>query len=217
VTSREFRERLRKRAGREDLTLDSTVVDRLDAYMRVLAEWNRKINLTAFSPDEPGNDALDRLLMEPLAAARLVPDGAVRWVDVGSGGGSPAIPLKVMRPAAHLTMVESKARKVAFLREVVRVLELADADVVQARFEDLAKQLSWRDRVDLVTVRAVLPTRNLLNAAAVALRNEGQILLFGTEAAGITSDNRFTVAQMTLLTSVLTVARRQRAHDPPRT
>src|SRR5258706_16203374 len=113
MTSREFRERLSRRARKASLSLSAQAVDQLEVYYRVLARWNTKVNLTALQLEELTDSAVDRLLVEPLAAARFVLDSPLVWFDLGSGGGSPAIPLKIVRPAARLTMVESKVRKAA--------------------------------------------------------------------------------------------------------
>jgi len=183
VTSREFRERLLRRAKRADLAIDPAVLDRLETYYRLLARWSSTINLTAFPMGDLSDRALDRLLIEPLTAARFVPDAAVNWFDLGSGGGSPALPLKFARPAARLTMVESKTRKAAFLREAVRTLQLLGAVVEHARFEEVADREAARGRVDLVTVRAVRVDSGLLDATASLLAPGGRLFLFTSDAA----------------------------------
>src|SRR3979490_2129499 len=106
MTSREFQERLSRRARKAYVSLTAPVVDRLEAYYRLLTRWNTKVNLTALQLEELTDPAFARLLLEPLAAAGLVADSPLVWFDLGSGGGSPAIPLKIVRPAARLTMVE---------------------------------------------------------------------------------------------------------------
>jgi len=96
----------------------------LETYYRLLAQWNVKINLTALPLQPPTDSTFDRLFIEPLLAAELVPDLPGIWFDLGSGGGSPALPLKLIRPSLSLTLVESKTRKAAFLREALRALKL---------------------------------------------------------------------------------------------
>src|SRR5207237_927848 len=140
VTSREFRDRVVKRAKKAAVTVAEELIEPLETYYRLLARWNDKINLTALPLRELADEAVDRLLIEPLAAARFVPDAPVQWFDLGSGGGSPAIPLKLARPAVWLTMIEGKARKAAFLREAVRALALEGAAVENDRFEAVAKR-----------------------------------------------------------------------------
>src|SRR5467141_3624638 len=164
MTSREFQERLSRRAKKANVSLTASVVDRLEAYYRLLARWNTKVNLTALQLEELTDSAVDRLLLEPLAAARWLADSPLVWFDLGSGGGSPAIPLQIVRPAARLTMVESKVRKAAFLREAVRMLRLENASVVNARYEDIAARASATGTADLVTVRAVKTGKELFCA-----------------------------------------------------
>jgi len=151
---------------------------RLEAYYRLLAVWNAKINLTGLQLSELSPEALDRLLIEPVVAARYVPTGATRMLDVGSGGGSPAIPLALAVPRLQLTMVESKTRKAVFLREAVRALGMPGADVVTARFEELLARPDLHETHDLVTVRAVrIEARTLMVLQAFA-RPGGLLFLF---------------------------------------
>ena len=109
MTSLEFRDRLARRARRAKAPLTIAMLDPLEAYFRLLTQWNHKINLTALPLDAPTDETFDRLLVEPLAAAKQIPTHTASvWLDLGSGGGSPAIPLKIARPALRLTMIESK-------------------------------------------------------------------------------------------------------------
>ena len=133
-----FRTRLARRASRAGLSLSPGLSEKLIAYYELLERWNRKINLTAL--DEPDN-AIDRLLLEPVVAARYLPlsRSGISLMDVGAGGGSPALPMTMAAPQpVDLTMVEAKVRKSAFLREAIRHLGLTGARVENARFEEAA-------------------------------------------------------------------------------
>jgi 16S rRNA (guanine527-N7)-methyltransferase len=188
VTSHEFRDRLARRTRRAKATISVPMLGPLEAYFRLLTLWNAKINLTALPLDPPTDEAFDRLLVEPLAAARALhasasPSGSSQsplpvWFDLGSGGGSPAIPLKIARPAVRLTMIESKERKSAFLREAVRVLALQDTSVEAERFEVIAASPEYSGTADLVTVRAIRADAELFETAGRMLREGGQLLLF---------------------------------------
>ena len=85
MTSREFRERVIKRGKKADVQLTAPILEQLEAYYRLLARWNEKINLTALPLKDLTDQAVDRLLIEPLAAARYVPERALVWFDLGSG------------------------------------------------------------------------------------------------------------------------------------
>ena len=178
MTSLEFRERLARRARRAKAPLTLSMLDPLEAYFRLLTQWNATINLTALPLDTPTDETFDRILVEPLAAARRVEDAPAVWFDLGSGGGSPAIPLKIARPRLALTMIEARERKSAFLREVVRVLRLAGTEVANARFEDVAENPARIGVADQVTVRAVKADEGLFQTASRLLHPGGRLLLF---------------------------------------
>jgi 16S rRNA (guanine527-N7)-methyltransferase len=155
-----------------------------ETFYALLAKWNRRINLTALDvgPTAP-LATLDRLFIEPLIASDLIPAIPLGVIDLGSGAGSPAIPLRILRPSIRLMMVETKARKAAFLREAVRTLGFRDVDVEQTRFQSLPASLS--SEFDIVTVRALRLDDELLATALELLKPTGQLITFGAdEAAG---------------------------------
>lgn len=165
--------------------------DRLLAYYELLARWNRTINLTSLQdPDE----AIDRLLVEPLVAAAALPR-KIRLIDLGSGGGSPAIPLALSLSAQTLVMVESRSRKAAFLREAIRVVEIPGATVEAMRFQDLSQGPERLGSADLVSMRAVRLDDETLAAAAALLARDGLLALFGS--AGGTRDGGPPNAELT--------------------
>ena len=178
MTSREFHDRVTRRAKRAGIALAPDVVARLETYYRLLETWNRKINLTGLNLAEATPDTLDRLLIEPLVATRHVPQGATKMLDVGSGGGSPAIPMAVALPSMHLLMVESKTRKSVFLREAIRALDLAGADVASSRFEELLARPELHEAQDLVTIRAVRVEPRVLSGLQAFVKPRGLIFLF---------------------------------------
>jgi 16S rRNA (guanine527-N7)-methyltransferase len=174
TTERDYRRRLVRRARRANISLVSETADRLASYLELLAVWNRRINLTAL--DDP-DAAVDRLILEPLLAARHVPVGS-RVIDIGSGGGSPAIPLKIAVGNIALTMIESKVRKGAFLREAVRTLGLDKVVVEVRRYEELLANPAMHESTDVVTVRAVRVEASVLVSLQAFLRVGGQVLWF---------------------------------------
>src|SRR5215217_492304 len=93
-------------------------------------------------------DSLSCFLHEPLFRAR-------RLADVGSGGGLPGIPIKIVRPELTTTLVESTGKKARFLQYVVETLSLDRTEVANARVEDLARTQAHRSTYDVVTSRAV--------------------------------------------------------------
>jgi 16S rRNA (guanine(527)-N(7))-methyltransferase RsmG len=155
VSSREFQERLARRARRAGLTIRPELGAQLEIYYRLLSTWNKKINLTGLNLSEFGPEALDRLLIEPLVAASHVRPAVRSVLDIGSGGGSPALPLALALPDVTLLMVEAKTRKSVFLREALRALGLARGEVITSRFEELLAKPRLHEAHDLLTIRAV--------------------------------------------------------------
>jgi len=170
-------ERLEARARAAGVDLQSALRDRLLAYYELLSKWNRTINLTSLSDPDA---AIDRLLLEPLLAARVLPQPA-EMMDLGSGGGSPAIPLALALDSPHVVMVESRGRKAAFLREAAREVGL-HATVEAARFEDVVGRPEYRNAMDLVSMRAVRMDAATLDIARAFARPGGSLALFTSES-----------------------------------
>jgi 16S rRNA (guanine527-N7)-methyltransferase len=146
------------------------------------------MNLTALDLENPGDRDLERLLVEPMVASEYILAGT-RWViDVGSGGGSPAIPLRAVLPGGSMTLVESRVRKAVFLKEIVRILSLSDTEVVSARCEAVAWSQGREGTADAVTVRAVRLNSSLVNSIGRLLRPGGSLLLFGSKLTSLPSE-----------------------------
>ena len=175
-----LREKLQRRARKAGLTLESSLVEKLVAYFELLRRWNQKISLTSLPIQNAVDEAIDRLLIEPLLAAKYLPAGTRDVLDIGSGGGSPAIPLKLAAPAISMRMVESKTRKAAFLREIVRELGLSLTEVESARFEQLLTRPELHEGMDVVTLRAIRVERRTLLSVQAFLKPGALLFLFRT-------------------------------------
>jgi 16S rRNA (guanine527-N7)-methyltransferase len=147
---------------------------RLDRFIDLLLIWQAKTNLVAPStlPQLWTRHVADSLQLLPLA-----PPEVKVWVDFGSGGGFPAIPVACAladRPGAMVHLVESNNKKAAFLREAVRALNLP-AKVHAQRIEDFGD--SFGDSADVVSARALAPLKTLCDQA-VPLIARGAVGLF---------------------------------------
>jgi 16S rRNA (guanine527-N7)-methyltransferase len=160
--------------------LSSGAISGLEAYFALLGKWNEKVSLTSLRVADADDAAIDRLLIEPLLAAKYLPASSATIVDIGSGGGSPAVPLKLAAPGMALVMVESKSRKAAFLREVIRQLGLERTTVAAARFETLLARPEMTESAEVVTIRAVRVDSKTLVALQQFLKPGGAIFLLGT-------------------------------------
>jgi 16S rRNA (guanine527-N7)-methyltransferase len=182
VSGEDFVTVLRARAGAFGAKVAPAQAREFEKFYGLLTKWNRRINLTALELGlAPPIETLDRLFIEPIVAAELVPVGPLALIDLGSGAGSPALPIKILRPAVRLTMVETKGRKAAFLREAVRTLGLDDVDVEQSRFQALPASMS--SEFDIVMARALKLDEELLGTAGDLLKPTGRLITFGVDEA----------------------------------
>jgi 16S rRNA (guanine527-N7)-methyltransferase len=172
--------RLSRRAASLNIEADEDLIARLASYFELLQRWNEKINLTSLGDTD---ESVDRLIMEPLAAARFLPRGG-RLIDIGSGGGSPAIPLAIALRTTAITMVESRGRKAAFLREAVRTLGLTGS-VETDRAEALAARSELTKSADVISLRAVRLTSQLAFAFSTMLASDGVLAVFSKHSEAI--------------------------------
>ncbi|MBP6178227.1 MAG: 16S rRNA (guanine(527)-N(7))-methyltransferase RsmG [Anaerolineales bacterium] len=125
----------------------------LSAYERELMDWNQKFNLTAIRDVESIRTKHFLDSFSCVQAWKATPPQ--RLVDVGTGAGFPGIPLKIIYPAMHLTLVESVGKKVKFCEHMVEVLGLENVKVIHARAEDVGQKAEFRENYDWAVARAV--------------------------------------------------------------
>nr|WP_249218429.1 16S rRNA (guanine(527)-N(7))-methyltransferase RsmG [Nitrospina sp. Nb-3] len=144
----------------------TAVAQSLSRFLRLWGKWNPKIQLTS---EKDATEVLRRHVFDSLQYARaMVPDG--RTLDIGSGGGFPAIPLKILFPDLPLTLLESLRKKTGFLHAVGSELEFHDFQVVNARAEVAAGDPALAESFDCVTYRAVGSTAQCLEWARPFLK-----------------------------------------------
>jgi len=179
------------------LSVSREAQQKLGAYLALLLAMNERVNLTAItSPDEAWlRHGLDALTLLPMLAA--LRNGAA-VLDVGSGGGVPAIPLAIARADLRFTLVESTKKKAAFLGDVARALSLDNVRVIADRAESLAAPLARS--FDAVTARAVAKIDELLPWTA-PFAKPGAVLLF---IKGARADEELTEARKSIARFKLT-------------
>lgn len=135
--------------GEFQIELDSGQVSAIQRYLSLLLAWNDKVNLTSIRDPL---EMLYRHFCESMFAAIAIPLDRGRLADVGSGGGFPGVPLKIMRPQLDVFLIESNIKKATFLAEVVRDLGLSEIRVLVSRYEELSEEVA---PLDVVCARAV--------------------------------------------------------------
>lgn len=173
-------EQIVRRCGAAGVDLPAALTLALTEYVQLLRFWSRKVNLVGF-PLEPavGDDAVDRLIVEPLVVCAEMPEGLHTLIDIGSGGGSPGLLMPLALPVRRTLLVEAKAKKGTFLREAARHLGIAArVDVRTARYEQVLAAGDAGEPFDLLTSRAVRLTDSEIDRLAVLIRSGGLICLF---------------------------------------
>jgi 16S rRNA (guanine527-N7)-methyltransferase len=180
-----IRERIRVAASSLPVEAGEAVrreTERLAQYLGLLFEANVRMNLVSAATARP-EILVERHLIDSLLGLSLLPSAETKTVDlldIGTGGGFPAIPLLIVRADLRGTLVESTGKKCRFLVEVVRALSLT-AEIVNARFTD-SFPMNPPARFDLLTSRAVADGARLVRRAKPLLRPGARALLWTTEA-----------------------------------
>ena len=151
------------------LQLTTAQVEQFQKYMHLLVEWNEKMNLTAITEEEQ--------VWEKHFYDSILPFSHLSFetmCDVGSGAGFPGIPVQILFPQVHMTLVEPLQKRCRFLNEVKEQLELKNLTVVNARAEDFAKEK--REQFDIVSARAVAKLSILLELCVPLVKKEGTMV-----------------------------------------
>lgn len=168
-----FRAILVSESRRLGLNLEEKALGQLCAHYRLLVKWSRAVRLVgSLEPEEVAR----RHVIESLSLLPYISEPRGSLLDIGSGNGYPALPLKCFMPELRLQMVEPTQRKGLFLQHSAREMGLSDTTVVRARV-DHARDLVRMGRWDCITMRAVAAIPLLMASGHHALRPAGRILL----------------------------------------
>lgn len=161
-----------------NIQVSDEALGRFFVYYTELERWNRKVNLVS----RQRHDWIEIHFLDSLAPIGLGLLGVDdRVVDLGAGAGFPGMPLKVAINNNFLGMAEASGKKCAWLRHLVRALEIENAQVLEGRFEDLINS-GWTECFDLAVSRAAAKPRKILDLALPFLVPGGRVLVYTTEA-----------------------------------
>jgi 16S rRNA (guanine527-N7)-methyltransferase len=171
----DYRDRLRQRCEQHGLTLAEAQCDRLLAYLELLLQWRRHLNLTGLREAER---LIDVLIVESIDFLQggLLPRTA-RLLDLGTGAGVPGVPLAVCAPDLHLTLLDRSQKKITFLQRVVARLQLRNCHLIASSAEALARRLQPEERFEVVVARGVGSVARVLSLAGPLLQPGGLLLL----------------------------------------
>ena len=160
----EFNEELKKLG----ITLSTYQLDKLEKFYKLLVEWNKKINLTRIIDKE---DVYLKHYYDSLTINKVIDLNEVETLcDVGSGAGFPGIVLKIFYPHLKITLVDSLQKRVNYLNEIIKELDLKDIKAIHVRGED------YKEKFDVVTSRAVANIEKLMKYTMHLLNKNGVLV-----------------------------------------
>jgi 16S rRNA (guanine527-N7)-methyltransferase len=159
--------------GLIDLDSDFSIelaAEKLILYLMEWKRWNTKINLTAESDEL---SIINKHIYESLQYARVIPLTGL-LADIGSGGGFPAIPIKIIRPKVEIDLIESQRKRANFLKTAIRSINLSNIECFHGRVADFPEFVG---KYDFVTLRHVVEPNLSLKLGASLLRVGGSLIL----------------------------------------
>ena len=147
----EFAKQIKEYANEIGILLDEKQINQFYIYMKLLLEWNEKMNLTAIT--KPEEIILKHFVDSMTISKRIKKDAKV--IDVGTGAGFPGIPLKIIREDIEVTLLDSLNKRINFLEEVIQQLGLTKIRAIHSRVEELGKNKKYRENFDCSVSRAV--------------------------------------------------------------
>ena len=161
---------LKQRAQEMGLVLSDENIQAFELYVVELKKWNSKINLTAITAD---GEIVVKHIIDSLVFASYVGDGE-SVLDIGSGAGLPAIPLKIVKPLVSIVSVDAVGKKILFQRHMARLLKFNDFEALHARVESI--QDAGTRRFDVITSRAFSRLEQFIFVAAPLLASGGRMI-----------------------------------------
>lgn len=147
-------------------------IDQFATHALELIEWTTKTNLTSIT--DPLEIAVKHFL-DSIAPAPIIPPDA-SLLDIGSGGGFPGIPLKILMPSLSVTLIDASRKKVSFLKHVIRMLDLDNIEACHVRAEDLSGNNIFEKTYDVIISRALSSTVDFVQMSLPLLTEEGFII-----------------------------------------
>ncbi|MEB2357001.1 16S rRNA (guanine(527)-N(7))-methyltransferase RsmG [Bacillus pumilus] len=163
------------------ITLSPVQLEQFETYFRMLVEWNEKMNLTSITEKE---EVYLKHFYDSISASFFIDFHKVTTIcDIGAGAGFPSIPLKICFPHLHVTIVDSLQKRITFLNELAKGLNLQDTTFYHDRAETFGQRKEKRESYDLVTARAVARLSVLSELCLPLVKKEGLFVALKASAA----------------------------------
>lgn len=155
-----------------NINLNDFQIEQFEKYFSMLIETNKVMNLTAITEED---DVAVKHFLDSALPEKFFPQNST-VIDIGSGAGFPALPLKIVRPDLKITMVDSLNKRIGFLNDVIEKLNIEGANAVHSRAEDFAK--NNREKFDVAVARAVAPLNTLVEYLLPFVKVGGACIIY---------------------------------------
>ena len=146
-----FKRKLMEKAKAINIEMNNEQAEKFYKYMKLLIQWNEKINLTAITEE---NEIILKHFIDSLTVLKYI-NQTDRIIDVGTGAGFPGIPIAIMMSNTKITLLDSLNKRINFLNDAIKELELKNIETIHSRSEDCGKDISKREYYDIAIARAV--------------------------------------------------------------
>ncbi len=181
-------ERLRSILSEMNIDISDLQLESFERYYDFLISWNKKINLTSIIDK---NDVIIKHFADSLSLLKYTDIGSLSLLDVGTGGGFPGIPLKIMCPSCRVVLLESLNKRIMFLESVIKELGLEKISTVNGRAEDIAFDKLFRESFDIVVSRAVANLSTLSEYCIPFVRRDGYFISYKSGDMGSELDDAY--------------------------
>ena len=178
-----FKSKLIKLAKVINIEINNEQTEKFYKYMKLLQEWNEKINLTAITEE-------NEVILKHINQTDKI-------IDVGTGAGFPGIPIAIMMPNTQITLLDSLNKRINFLNEVIRELDLKNVETIHSRSEDCGKDMLFREKYDIAIARAVANLTTLSEYLVPFVKIGGKMICMkGTDVEEELKNAKFAIKEL---------------------
>ena len=180
-------------ANKININLTENQIEKFYKYMKLLLEWNEKINLTVITAE---NEIVLKHFVDSLTVLKYIKEDD-KIIDVGTGAGFPGIPMAIMMPNTKITLLDSLNKRINFLNEVIKELNLKNVETIHSRSEDCGKDILYREKYDISIARAVANLSTLSEYLLPFVKIDGKMICMkGSEVEEELNNSKYAIKEL---------------------